>query len=161
MRGAAGDKTGSGQRNRTVFVCRCALLCVFLAACIPDLGAELPPPGTDASVPDDTGPRGDGGEAGLDAGARTDATVTPPTDAGDILAWGERIFLIEAGGTGCDYCHGATAGGGMGIGPNIRGEQFPAIRFALRDVTDMDFRMTDAEIEAVVVYLRYLKDTYG
>lgn len=136
---------GSTQRYGITPAARYVWLCVFLTACIPDLGA-VP---EDASAAADAGPLDEGGAADADAGD-------------DLLAQGERIFLIEAGGTGCDYCHGDTGAGDIGIGPNIRGRTFDEIKTSLRTVPEMDMvHLSDAEIEALVVYLQYLLDTFG
>ncbi len=160
MNDAEDEETGSAPRYRTAFLGRCAWLSLlwcafFLAACIPDLGAapgvDASVPEDDASIPDDTGP-------GVDADAQPGDAQT---DGGDLLGEGERIFLVEAGGMGCDACHGATGGGDLGIGPNVRGKTFDEVKLAIRDISEMeDIRLSDAEIEAVVVYLQYLADTY-
>ena len=141
-------------------------LCCFLPACFPDMGAALTSGDagtTVASLPDavqvdDVGIRDGGADA-----PKGDATSSPGSpDAGDKFAIGEDIFLRTAGGVGCANCHGETGGGDpSNNGPNIRGMDFGAVVAAIDDITDMaDIRLTDFEVEAVVLYLQWLEDTY-
>lgn len=66
--------------------------------------------------------------------------------------------MERAGGMGCMTCHGPDARGDSAIGgPDIRGRPEADVRQALTDVEMMRvISLTDAEIKAVVAYLKYL-----
>ena len=74
------------------------------------------------------------------------------------LARGKAIFETEAGGIGCDTCHGPDAAGL--VGPDIRGKDSVDIVAALASVPQMSFiRLNRDDLLAVQEYLRYLHDT--
>lgn len=79
------------------------------------------------------------------------ATPFPPE-----LRQGEIVFLEMGGGNGCQECHGID-GKGNEIGPNIRGQPVEEIKFQLETNPDMDFLVSDADIEAVALYLAWLE----
>lgn len=93
------------------------------------------------------------------AGASLPASP-PPT--GDLLAKGKLLYEKQAGGVGCAYCHGLDGKGGGTSGVNAppnRGKTEADVRQALLVVRDMSFiKLTDAEINAVVAYLKYLNE---
>jgi len=83
-------------------------------------------------------------------------TPTPKADTAALKAKGEEIFQKTAGGVGCQYCHGKDAKGGN-LGPDIRGKTGEEIIGALgRDPMTFIY-LTDEEIEAVAIYLKYLQ----
>lgn len=90
-------------------------------------------------------------------------TATAATDGADDalaaqLELGERIFLTDAAeGVGCQFCHGPTALGDIGIGPNIQGKLPADIAFALETYDLMFFiHLLPRQIEAVSAYLQTL-----
>lgn len=94
---------------------------------------------------------------------------TPMVSAGDddLLAKGKLIFEKTAGGVGCASCHGLDGKGNPQAGiPANRGKTEGQLRQALEGITNelggvppMAFiKLTDAEITAVVAYLRYLNE---
>lgn len=80
------------------------------------------------------------------------------TGAGDadLVAQGEEIFQVTAGGVGCQFCHKSDATGL--IGPDIRGKTAQNITDAIGGgVPDMAFlELTEDEIAAVAAYLATL-----
>ena len=84
--------------------------------------------------------------------------AAPAATGGDLVAQGKVIFEKTAGGVGCQFCHGMDGRGNLNMGgPDIRGETEARIRGALRDVGLMSkITLTDAEIAAVVAYLKVL-----
>lgn len=111
---------------------------------------EVPPP-TTTTIPQATEDPTDG---------PTD--TQPPDDSVDaaVLALGEEIFNVTAGGEGCASCHGFDAAGAAG-GPNIIGSSKSAISGALGGgVLDMaDIELTRDELDAVYAYLSTLTST--
>jgi hypothetical protein len=100
--------------------------------------------------------------------AAPDTTAAPETTApagdDDMFARGEDLFLVSAGGVGCKTCHGLEARGDVGVGPNIQGKTVSAIKTQLQENELMEYMrasLTQEDIEAVALYLAYLKDTYG
>lgn len=107
--------------------------------------------------------------------AATEAATSAPTTAATAEATtggdeaepsqfeiGREIFNKTAGGVGCAFCHGAD---GKGDGPAMlgapanRGATEQLVREKLAGVPDMSgIKLTDAEIDAVVVYLAYLAE---
>ncbi|PJF41567.1 MAG: hypothetical protein D6737_00980 [Chloroflexi bacterium] len=74
----------------------------------------------------------------------------------DLLARGEALFQREAGGIGCQYCHGQDARGD--IGPNILGKSPEAILQAIGTVQMMEVvtDVTAEDAEALSIYLAFL-----
>ncbi len=146
--------------DRAIAACLSACVSVALFGCIPDLGADIAPL---ASEPD-------GGTGASDASPVQDASALPdsampprdagpPTDGGDLLAQGDYIFHVNAGGVtgGCASCHGQEGRGDVGIGPNIRGRSRDDIVWALRNVDLMQrVHLTTAQIDAVAAYVASL-----
>ena len=90
--------------------------------------------------------------------------TTAPAGDDDMFARGEDLFLVSAGGVGCKTCHGTEARGDVGVGPNIQGKTVSAIKTQLQENELMEYMratLTQEDIEAVALYLAYLKDTYG
>jgi mono/diheme cytochrome c family protein len=90
--------------------------------------------------------------------------TTAPAGDEDLFARGEDLFTVSAGGVGCKTCHGAEARGDVGVGPNIQGKSVNEIKIQLRDNELMEYMrstLTEEDLEAVALYLAYLKDTYG
>lgn len=86
----------------------------------------------------------------------TTTTVPPDTGNEELLALGQRVWDVTAGGTGCQDCHGLEARG-TPSGPNIIGASRSSFLSALRGGTeDMDFTLTAEEIEAVYAYMQFL-----
>lgn len=121
-----------------------------------------PPPDTTTTTT--TVPSGDGGStsttvpSGSGDGDGTTATTlgTPETD--EVLALGERVYQVTAGGFGCQDCHGTDATGTVDA-PYILGASRSAITRGLNGgIPDMNFnpKLTPEEIEAVWLYLQYL-----
>lgn len=126
-------------------VCFC---CFLWSACLPDLGAELPP-----EVPG----RADGG--GVVVGGGADGGGSGGADGGssnaDLLKKGEVVFF-SAGGQGCSSCHGADGKGD--VGPNIRSKSRTDVANCLATVDQMAFlHLSDEEIDAVSAFLAWLK----
>ena len=91
-------------------------------------------------------------------GQTTTSTVEANPDNDEVLALGEVLFQEQAGGGGCQECHGRDAEGTVD-GPNITGASRSAITTALNGgIPDMDFRprLTYDEIEAVYQYMLWL-----
>lgn len=108
-------------------------------------------PTTDATV---------GATESATAVAATPATPTRSPEE-DALALGQQLWTKDAGGVGCQFCHGpAGRGGGVsGEGaPYIRGATKSMIRGALAGgVPLMGFiQLTESELTAVSKYLDYL-----
>lgn len=78
--------------------------------------------------------------------------------AQQLLARGKVIFDKEAGGIGCQACHGLDGKGKVGLAPTIRGKNEGAVRIAIQGgVAMMSFiKLSDEDITAVVAYLQYL-----
>jgi mono/diheme cytochrome c family protein len=83
-------------------------------------------------------------------------STSTPAPEGDIVALGERLYQKEAGGIGCQYCHGQDARGD--VGPNIRGKSLAAILQAVGTIPNMQMmaNLTDEEFEAIAAYLETL-----
>ena len=81
----------------------------------------------------------------------------PPTPAPPgVVALGEEVFQVTAGGVGCQSCHGRDAKGN--IGPNIIGRDVGGVRRALSGVAQMAFiELTEEEIVGVAAYLQTLR----
>jgi len=97
-----------------------------------------------------------------DTTAPGDTTTTQPPDAGTdpaVLALGQEIFDVTAGGQGCAACHGFD-GQGTQDGPNIIGVSKSAINNATKGgVIDMDdINLSPDQLEAVYQYLLTLND---
>jgi len=95
--------------------------------------------------------------------APPEETTSAPGDD-DQFARGEDLFQTSAGGVGCASCHGKEARGDVGVGPNIQGKQVSDIKLQLDENELMEYMksvLTAEDIEAVVVYLKYLEDEYG
>ncbi|MBW7884391.1 MAG: hypothetical protein H3C34_17475, partial [Caldilineaceae bacterium] len=88
-----------------------------------------------------------------EASAAAATVALAPTDP--VVAKGEEVFQVTAGGVGCQICHGPDAKGL--IGPNIRGKTADDIRYQFENNSRMRFIvLADEEIEAVATYLQYL-----
>ncbi|NDJ59686.1 MAG: copper chaperone PCu(A)C [Chloroflexi bacterium] len=78
----------------------------------------------------------------------------------DAALWqqGRDLYHGGAAGIGCAVCHAADAGGSFGR--DIRGIDADAVRQSLTSVPEMLMlvNLTDAEIEALAVYLGALRD---
>lgn len=93
----------------------------------------------------------------------TTAPGAPPTTepsegpGADVLALGQEVFDVTAGGEGCANCHGFD-GKGTNAGPNIIGASKSAISGALGGgIIDMEhIVLTAEELEAVYQYLLVL-----
>lgn len=107
-----------------------------------------PPPATTTTTTtpedgtDDTTPSGD---------------EESPDDA-DVLALGEALYTKTFAVEGCQECHGLDMNG-TSNGPSIIGASRSGIATALANVPDMevDTRLTNEEIEAVYVYMTWLR----
>lgn len=69
------------------------------------------------------------------------------------------MFEKEAGGVGCQACHGLDAKGLQGPGPNIRGKTAEEVRNALQTAEMMIAvvkNLSLEDIEAVAAYLKWL-----
>jgi mono/diheme cytochrome c family protein len=86
-------------------------------------------------------------------------TTVPSASEADLLALGEEVYQVTAGGIGCKSCHGTD---GLGdIGPAIIGKSAETIRIQLDFNENMFFIiLTDEEIEAVAAYLKVLQREY-
>ncbi len=85
----------------------------------------------------------------------TSTTTTQPADVdAAVLALGQELFDVTAGGVGCAKCH-AFDGQGTSDGPNILGFAKSAISEASGGgIPDMDdVKLTPEELEAVYRYL--------
>ncbi len=71
---------------------------------------------------------------------------------------GALVFEQTAGGVGCASCHGTNGAGDASLStPDIRGADEARVRSALAGVTTMSgVRLTEAELEAVLVHLQTL-----
>lgn len=87
----------------------------------------------------------------------TDTTAPPEGPDEDVLALGQQVWDVTAGGEGCAFCHGFDAKGGPG-GPDVRGGSKSSIVGSIGGGTpDMEhIVLTDAELEAVYQYLKFL-----
>jgi mono/diheme cytochrome c family protein len=124
----------------------------------------VPPPTAPPTTPvtvttiDPTSPPGSATTTVVPVPATTSTdppAVTAPPDTGDdVLALGQLIYDVEAGGVGCARCHGFDAGG-TSNGPNIVGASKSAISGALGGgVPDMDeITLSRDELDAVYQYL--------
>jgi mono/diheme cytochrome c family protein len=81
-------------------------------------------------------------------------TTAAPDSGDDVLALGQFIFDVDAGGVGCARCHGFDATG-TSDGPNIIGVSKSAISGALGGgVPDMDnIVLSRDELDAVYQYV--------
>ncbi len=99
--------------------------------------------------------------------AEPESTEEPADNAGsddrdagadvDLVAQGEEIFQVTAGGVGCQFCHMSDATGL--VGPDIRGKTAKDITDAIGGgAPDMAFlqSLTEDEIAAVAAYLATL-----
>ena len=126
------------------------------------------PADTTAAPADTTAAPADTTAAPETTAAPAETTAAPETTApvgdDDMFARGEDLFLVSAGGVGCKTCHGIEARGDVGVGPNIQGKTVSAIKTQLDENELMEYMkasLTAEDIEAVALYLAYLKDTYG
>ena len=141
------------------------LVTCLLAACIPDMGAQLLDGGgvnMDASA-GDTGDTdaGDTDAGDTDAGSGPDAGGGPDAKTA-LVAEGDVVFHTIAvppyGNVGCAYCHCPDATGGCHFNaPRIIGKSRSSIANALQTVEEMDpVDPTEHQIDAVAAYLAYL-----
>lgn len=126
----------------------------MVAACSGGAGAQAAPETQTPSAP-----------APVSGGPTPATAATPvsrfasqlPSDASPLLRRGEVIFQVEAGGAGCQMCHGRDAKGL--VGPNIRGKNATDIENTLQSVQVMmqaiGYLPSD-DVEAVAAYLNYL-----
>lgn len=85
----------------------------------------------------------------------TSTTVAVGAEAA-LLALGQEVFDVTAGGLGCAFCHGSR-GEGTSFGPRIAGESKEDIADALRWVSEMsDITLTAEELEGVARYVAQL-----
>ncbi|MBI3959753.1 MAG: hypothetical protein HY328_13165 [Chloroflexi bacterium] len=83
------------------------------------------------------------------------ASAAAPTVMDPVVAQGEQIYNVTAGGVGCGLCHGANAAGGLA--PAIVGATVEDIRAQFARSTQEQFiTLTDQEFDAVATYLQYL-----
>ncbi|MBI2830355.1 MAG: cytochrome c [Chloroflexi bacterium] len=85
----------------------------------------------------------------------TTSPAPPKVDPAVLRAKGEEIFQKTAGGVGCKACHGVDGKGGN-LGPNIRGKTADELKRALGGDAMSFIQLSNADIEAVVEYLKYL-----
>jgi mono/diheme cytochrome c family protein len=87
----------------------------------------------------------------------TETTEPPDGQSADVLALGQEVWDVTAGGEGCANCHGFDAKGGPG-GPDVRGGSKSSIVGSIGGGTpDMEhIVLTDEELDAVYEYLKFL-----
>lgn len=136
------------------------LLLLYLMMFRPDLGAASTRPpisATTTSSPTTTV----GSSTPTLAGASTTVAGSTSTTVADgaeaaLLALGQEVFDVTAGGLGCAFCHGYR-GEGTSFGPRIAGESKEDIADALRWVSDMtDITLTAEELDGVARYVAQL-----
>lgn len=154
------------RTNFVAFFGAAVLLGVTVTACGSPAGAKDMQPqsaATQDSAPSSTAPAAAPGAAAAPASGTPTAASTfvsaLPTDASPLLKRGEILFQVEAGGAGCQMCHGREAKGL--IGPNIRGKNALDVADAIQTrelmMTAIGYLPQD-DLEAVATYLAYLAD---
>ena len=90
----------------------------------------------------------------------TDTTAAPEGPGEDVLALGQEVWDVTAGGEGCANCHGFDAKGGSG-GPDVRGGSKSSIVGSIGGGTpDMEhIVLTDEELDAVYESLKSLSSS--
>ena len=84
--------------------------------------------------------------------------ASPKVDPAVLQAKGEEIFQkTGAGGVGCKACHGTDGKGIANTAPEVRGKTADDIKRALGGDAMSFIRMTNEDIDAVAVYLKYLQ----
>ncbi len=163
--------------NRTLTALAVAGLALFLASCggsgASDASTPVAPAVQSPTPVAATSPRPAPTATATSTPASAPATSSPPASAPtstpttgsggstseqQILARGKVVFEKEAGGIGCQACHGLDGKGTQGPGPNIRGKSEGTVRAAIQGgVVMMSFiKLSDEDITAVAAYLQYL-----
>jgi mono/diheme cytochrome c family protein len=116
-----------------------------------EAAATTPSPTTTTAPPTDA-------SVSTTGAAATTTTAAPGVDPA-VLALGQTIFDVGAGGEACASCHEFDAQG-TDDGPDITGESKSSVKNALSgDVREMeDIALTADEIEAVHQYLLLLTE---
>lgn len=101
------------------------------------------------------------GTATTTSAGSTPTTVATTTTVGlggeeALLALGQEVFDVTAGGLGCAFCHG-PGGEGTSFGPRIAGRSKEDIVGALRWASDMTkIELTTEELDGVALYVARL-----
>lgn len=152
------------KKPRKIFVFGLVLFSIGMAAC----GAGEPTPS--AQIAEDTATIeptlplptetivASIGAVGPETNEMGSDPVQPPSND-DLIALGEEIYQVTAGGIGCKACHGPDALGD--VGPMILGKSAETITIQLDTNEAMQFIiLTPEEIEALAAYLAYLQDQF-